>query len=455
MQRSWSCWFLVFWVAGCSEAIESNSPSGATGGVSSGGDGGTHSAGTAGSANTGGTGATDTASGGSESTSGGSANAGSSSGGTPNTLEPPPPNVCVLSDCEPGHWVPVTPDGVSLTEGACGNYGTKSVQVDPVHPERLYTMFHCQGVFQSDDYGQTWNGPINTGENAAPVTDCAGLVALPPAKISEASMLYVACIRGSGTGFWRSTNAGVDFTNSVVAPGSERSGQQFYPPVIDPYDDLHLLMAGHGVSLLVESTDGGETWSENVLPETMSESPGTIGINFVDAGSAAATHGNWLWMGDQVGGTTGTWRTTDAGENWHNVESNRHTSGATQIYQPDTSGLLFMAGVYSDLGWGAFRSTDFGETWAHVGTGKQQAIVFGTPNSVYAMFGWGIGEAGIVDPALERSAHPGAGDWTEPGTPESMTQGPAQAAVTSDGVNHIVLTANYNAGLWRYVEPAE
>jgi hypothetical protein len=34
-----------------------------------------------------------------------------------------------------------------------------------------------------------------------------------------------------------------------------------------------------------------------------------------------------------------------------------------------------------------------------------------------------------------------------------MTQGPGQAAVTSDGVHNIVLLASYNAGLWRYVEP--
>jgi hypothetical protein len=29
-----------------------------------------------------------------------------------------------------------------------------------------------------------------------------------------------------------------------------------------------------------------------------------------------------------------------------------------------------------------------------------------------------------------------------------------QAAVTNDGSYNIVVTANYNGGLWRYVEPA-
>jgi hypothetical protein len=38
-------------------------------------------------------------------------------------------------------------------------------------------------------------------------------------------------------------------------------------------------------------------------------------------------------------------------------------------------------------------------------------------------------------------------------TPPAMTQGPAQAAVTSDGKNNILVIASYNAGLWRYIEP--
>ena len=68
-------------------------------------------------------------------------------------------------------------------------------------------------------------------------------------------------------------------------------------------------------------------------------------------------------------------------------------------------------------------------------------------------FGWGIGAGNVVDPVLEVSPLPGTGAWTKPGTPAAMTQGPAQAAVTNDGKNNIILTASYNAGMWRYVEP--
>jgi hypothetical protein len=40
-----------------------------------------------------------------------------------------------------------------------------------------------------------------------------------------------------------------------------------------------------------------------------------------------------------------------------------------------------------------------------------------------------------------------------PGTPAGMTVGAAQAAVTNDGTHDIIVTANWGAGIWRYIEP--
>jgi len=37
-------------------------------------------------------------------------------------------------------------------------------------------------------------------------------------------------------------------------------------------------------------------------------------------------------------------------------------------------------------------------------------------------------------------------------TPPAMAIGPAQAATVFDGTNYIILTANWRAGLWRFVE---
>jgi hypothetical protein len=115
-----------------------------------------------------------------------------------------------------------------------------------------------------------------------------------------------------------------------------------------------------------------------------------------------------------------------------------------------------MAGDYSAEGWGVVRSEDYGATWHFAGITGSQAIVYGTPKNVYAMYGWAnvSGPGGGVDPNLEVGAQPGTGTWTKPGTPSGMAgDGAAQAAVTSDGTQSIIVLAAWNTGLWRYLEP--
>jgi hypothetical protein len=378
------------------------------------------------------------------------------------TVSVGPSNVdpCVAAgNCQPGVWVDVTPAAVSLVELPapfnCGNYGTKSVQLDPTHPDTLYAMFMCQGVWKSTDYGQSFQGPINTGLNGSLVQNCAGVIAVAPGSNGNPPQIYAACIRGS-VGLWKSTNGGIDWARLPVgpmAPGGA-AAQEFYAPVIDPYDSNHLLMVGHAVNLLVESIDGGQTWSAVTTHPMMEMHGGTGGIQFINTGNAATTRKTWLWLSVGEDRGTGTWRTENAGVgDWARVENNEHLTGTTQIYQPDTSGVVFMAGVYSQQGWGVLRSTDYGKTWNHVGKTMAEAIVFGTPKNVYAMSGSAVGPGGMNDPSLEQAAQPGTGSWTAPGTPAAMRQGPAQAAVTHNGANSIILTASYNAGLWRYVEP--
>jgi hypothetical protein len=338
--------------------------------------------------------------------------------------------------------------------GACGNFGTKAIRIDPTKPEVAYTTFNCQGIWKSSDYGMTWQGPVNTGMHGAELTDCAG--ALSIAEGPSGPILYAACIRGSGVGFWRSDNGGVDWTSYQVAPAPPgASGQQFYPPAVDPYDGLHLLMAGHAMDLLVESTDGGQTWTSVTTDPAMAQNGGTTGIAFIDMGDPDKTRTTWLWLAAQAGGVIGTWRTEDSGTTWTHVDSNEHTNGTihSEVFQRGSTGVIYMAGIYSSLGSGVLRSADFGKTWTHVGEAAPEAIVIGSSKHIYTMFGWGPGPGNMVDPQLQVADADGAGSWTTPGTPPEMTQGPGQAAVTSDGTYNIVLVANYNAGLWRYVEP--
>jgi hypothetical protein len=58
----------------------------------------------------------------------------------------------------------------------------------------------------------------------------------------------------------------------------------------------------------------------------------------------------------------------------------------------------------------------------------------------------------LLDPALQSAPQPGIFGWARMPTPSGMAIGPAQATTVFDGTNYAVLTANWRAGLWRFVE---
>jgi hypothetical protein len=357
-----------------------------------------------------------------------------------------------------GTWTDVTPAGADLTTALpCGNFGATTVTADPVHPSNVYVEINCQGIWKSTDYGVTWTGPINTGTNGAAVGDCSGGIVISPYSTASVPTVYESCLRGNGFGFWKSVDGGVNWTNYFVAPtGPNR--QDYYPPTIDPYDENHLLMFGHEQNFVVESIDGGQTWTNVMLASGMQQIPASFGntgaIFFINTGAAATTRGNWLWMGEQSGGLYGTWRTSNSGLTWVQVDKNEHGL-VPQIYQPDNNGVVYMAGNYSDLGAGILRSTDYGQTWTHVGITTNEGIVFGTPKEVYGMYGFASGPGGTIDPAFQVAFQPGTGSWVMPGTPAAMSQGGGASAVVvvNDGTNNIFVGAMLNAGVWRYVEP--
>jgi hypothetical protein len=215
-------------------------------------------------------------------------------------------------------------------------------------------------------------------------------------------------------------------------------------------------MVGHEQDFVVESVDGGQNWHNVSLAGGMKQDTGggnaSGAIFFINTGSAVTTRGNWLWMGQPSGGTYGTWRTSNSGAAWAQVDKNEH-GGAPQIYQPDNSGVVYMAGTYSALGQGVLRSNDYGQTWAHVGLGSNEAVVFGTSKNVYAMYGFPVGAGGSNDPAFEVATQPGTGTWVAPGTPAGLTQGAAQVSVVNDGTHNVLVGAMWNNGVWRYLEP--
>lgn len=351
------------------------------------------------------------------------------------TPSPPPPTTF-------GTWTNVTPAGANLVDGlSCGNFGTSSIQADPANPANLYAHFDCQGIWKSTDFGVTWSGPINTGTNGLLVSDCAGGISIPPGSTASVPTIYRACIRGSGTGFWKSVDGGVNWTRHTVTPTAR---QDYYSPAIDPYDPNHLLMTAHEFNSVVQSFDGGLSWTSVTLNNGMLLNGGSAAIFFINTGNAITTARTWLYIGD--GANSGTWRTTDSAATWTRVDDNERLAG-TQIYQPDSNGVVFMAGIP-----GVSRSVDYGQTWTRLGTATNRSVVFGTNRNVYSMYGIPLSGASL-NPNFQVASQPGTGTWVTPGTPAGLINGPAQVAVVNDGLHAVFLGAMWNAGIWRYVEP--
>jgi photosystem II stability/assembly factor-like uncharacterized protein len=247
------------------------------------------------------------------------------------------------------------------------------------------------------------HGPaINTGHGGTGASGAGGL-AIARGPDGQPPVLYSVGIRGTGVGFWKSTDGGVSWTNYRVAPGGDR--QDFYPPVVNPYDPNHLLMTGHHSSLIVQSLDGGLSWSQVPIADGMKHGSGTGFIFFIDTDRAETTTDTWIWTAEATGRKIGTWRTSDRGRTWTQADSNEHPHGQMQIYQPDKGGIVFMPGFNSDLGAGVLRSTDYGETWTRVGVAMPQAAVFGTPKHVYAMYAWACGGC-LLDPVRHNPEYP-------------------------------------------------
>lgn len=369
---------------------------------------------------------------------------------------PTPPVIPFFAPQLTGTWVNVTPSGA--TPGAtlgCGNFGAITVGADPRNQSNIYTHYDCQGVWKSTDYGATWTGPINTGTNGAAAGDCAGGITLADGGAGNPPIIYEACIRagstsGASLGIWKSTNGGVDWTllNISVAPSGR---QDVYPVSVDPYDPNHLLVPAHELDMLYESFNGGSTWQILSINSGMIQSGGTGLLFFINTGVASTTKTTFLWLAQFDGSNIGTWRTTNDGSTWTKIDGVEHPHGDGQIYQPNTTGTVYRAGINTTSGVnGVSVSTDYGVTWTNIGANVSAAVVWGTPNALYSEYSWACGCP--VDPGFEFQIPPTGSTWASLSTPTGMGNGPAQTVTVFDGTNYVTIGANWQVGNWRYVE---
>jgi photosystem II stability/assembly factor-like uncharacterized protein len=330
-------------LCGCS-SDESPGGSGGSGGASGGGTGGESGSGSS-QAGTGGR---------SESGSGGSSQAGT--GGMAN----PPLGACDALPA-PGAWEDVTPPGHSEKPAVNGTVGA-GIIVDPFDPRAVWlgTGGENDEIWRSDDCGATFaqvnTGPGSVGDGMTFGGVGDGAQWSMQADPDERGVLYATSGYGAQS-LWKTTDGGYSWTD--VLAGTEYETVADYRFVnnvsLDPTDSLHVVVSTHGgckapyqPSCIAETNDGGRTWSVLTAPEGWVEGGGLIVVK----------GGHFIWCGSSM------MVTTDGGKTWSKdvLEGGGSCEAEYTIraFVPAENGNYYLGSRG-----GVLRSSD-GKRWEHV-----------------------------------------------------------------------------------------
>jgi hypothetical protein len=346
---------------------------------------------------------------------------------------PLPPDPCTAAGtCPPGIWINVTPSDMpaSVLRPTANVFGPGSIVRNPARPSDLYVGGSSAGLWKSSDYGNSWT-LINDTLPDVPRGVVIAVAATTPPTIWAAGYNTI----------YKSVDDGATFSQTAL-------DVSLYSIEIDPYDSTHLVSGLHEADGIVESIDAGASWQ---LVGGAGFPTGGISWYpfFIDTGSAAKTRGTWFAIAQDGGSAV---MTSDEGAHWttpSGLAGLQHPHGNAQIFQ--TGPTLFAGGIYGP-GQGVYRSTDLGASWALVDSGQTpEAIVWGTPSNVYAMYAWACSGCDLGTD-FETAPAPGT-TWKATAVPSELTIGPNSVVVTNDGSHYIFVGLMWDQGLWRYVEP--
>ena len=240
-------------------------------------------------------------------------------------------------------------------------------------------------------------------------------------------------------GVYKSVDGGVNWLRQPV--GTDPKGSDIASLAIDPYDSEHILGGFHNEPGLVETTDGGANWRVVPVDDGMGNS---LYAFFIESGDASSTRTTWLTRSQDwtQSPRPSTWRTSDSGSSWVMVKDVGHAQGGDQIFQAG-GGVIYMAAYPGE---GVYRSPDYGVTWALVFAGTQ-THAFGTDQFVYAI-------GGGSEPSIARAPRE-TEDWAlmVPNLADAgIDYGVKNVAVTYDESQAVLVSGNWQAGIWRYEE---
>jgi photosystem II stability/assembly factor-like uncharacterized protein len=247
----------------------------------------------------------------------------------------------------------------------------------PGNPEKYYFGAVGGGVWVTENAGRTWN-PIFDNVPVASI----GAIAVAP---SDPKTIYVgtgeADMRSDiqqGSGMYKSIDGGHLWFQIGL-----KDSRQIGKILVDPKDPNTVYVAALGHQYgpnaqrgVYKSTNGGQSWAK-VLGKD--DNTGAVDLAFDPQDSSTIYASLWQtrrppWSvyPPSNGPGSGLYKSTDAGQTWHQIVAGGFPSQVGRIglsVSPTQPNRVWACvdGLKPELG-GVYRSDDGGEIWEHVGT---------------------------------------------------------------------------------------
>jgi hypothetical protein len=235
-------------------------------------------------------------------------------------------------------------------------------------------MFACvdgitaAGFYRSTDDGATWT-QTTTGTPTSDIGNSRFALSAANPNVIEWAMASAA--DGTQKGIWRSTDAGLSFTQ-VYGTGGQYSTQGWYD-----------------VTIALSPTDANKTWSGGVYfysstdgGTTFSQVANNVHVDH-HATAYAPSNPNIFW----VGSDGGVWKSTNGGTSFTDVNAGLVTLQLYDFNQAETDPTLALGGTQDNGTWLYNGST----SWSHVigGDGFHTEIDRVNPNYMYGELYYG------------------------------------------------------------------
>ncbi|HJT95821.1 MAG TPA: hypothetical protein VJ777_28420 [Mycobacterium sp.] len=336
-----------------------------------------------------------------------------------------------------GSWENVTPGAMDLTGQGGAAYGCNVVLAHPTTAGLLYAYNDRDGVWTSTqagklgtwtkvspeddpglDAGKLWGGEILS--DGTLLACCGDNFADPPGAATE----YRVSVG-------RSTDGGASWTWVATAASP-------YGLSKDPTDSNHLLGTDKGGEKIIESSNGGQGWSDRGDVTGLGNSAYPLLLNATTAILISQDEGG-IWRGTKSG-STWTWTNIDPDiVHYHGVSFPFYDVAAGLIFMPHKAGIVV--------------SDDLGLSWDDVSASAADCI-WATATRMYAATSAPTQDT--YTPNIRTATRAALPSFGSPTNPSGMDNGPRTVAVTTSPTTGqtVVVTSNWLAGLWRWVEPS-